>query len=159
MGFASLNKYLRFKDKDAFIKELAEDIYNSDGEGADGNSYLEIELKKSKLEIKRERYQEMYANSVMTLTELKEKISSLDKELQNCDRTLGGCMDKAAIKSDRELEMKHIIEAIESFLKLEGATNIHLRRIIDTITVNKNGEVKVYIKTLKSAPNNTHFGV
>ena len=78
---------------------------------------------------------------------------------QHLDKLLGNC--QKVEKTDRELaeERKRIIENIERFLTLESVTNIDLRQIIDQITVNKNGEVKIYIKNLKNAPNETRFGV
>ena len=145
------------KDKDGFIRELAEDIQGGRSENDKKDISLEIEQKKAKLEVKRNRYQEMYVNDVMTLTELKDKLAALDKELSHLDKLLGNC--QKVEKTDRELaeERKRIIENIERFLTLESVTNIDLRQIIDQITVNKDGEVKIYIKNLKNAPNETRF--
>lgn len=135
-------------NKDGFIKELADDAQNARGENKQDDVILEIGYKKEKLETKRKRYQDMYVNDVIALTELKDKLCVLDRELGYLDKTLENCQKTEQAAVDSAEKRRRIEEEIERFLNLESATNVDLRQIIERITVNNDGGVKICIKQL-----------
>ena len=106
----------------------------------------DIEAKKKKLLTKKDRYQEMYANDLMTIEELQEKLSALTAEIKACDNALDQLATIGKVKSNTEALVDRYAEEIERFLSLETVTNMDMRRIIDHISVNKNGNVRVVLK-------------
>ena len=98
--------------------------------------------------IRSNAYQEMYASDVMTMTELKAKTSVINEELKELDYSLEQYQRSLVMEQDGAKIIRQYTEEIESFLKLETVTNNDLLKIIDHMTVNKDGEVKIYIKKL-----------
>ena len=113
----------------------------------------DMEAKKKKLLAKKDRYQEMYANDLMTMEELQDKLSSLTAEIKACDEALEQLATLGKVKSNTQSLLDRYTEEIYRFLSLETVTNMDMRRILDHISVNKNGEVKVVLKDLKTLEN------
>ena len=107
-----------------------------------------MEKKRKRLLAKKSRYQEMYANDVMTMAELKEKTAQIAGELAALDDCLKRLERSIAVQQDSENLVKLYIKEIERFLRLETATNLDLRRIIDHISVNRDGTVQIILKKL-----------
>lgn len=146
------------KDEDVFIRGAAEEIQRGNQKTNKGNDSEDIKRKKAKLEKSRHKYQDMYINDVISMSELKTRTSEIEKELNRLDGMLNVSKKEEKTEQEKIEEMKQITNDIKRFLSLETATNVDLRRIVDRITVNKSGEVKIYIKNLKNAPNETRFG-
>ena len=108
----------------------------------------DIEMKRKRLLAKKERYQEMYANDVMTMTELKSKTSSIAEELKELDYSLEQYEQSLAIQQNGESLIEFYMQEIERFLNLETVTNLDLRKIIDHIVVDKDGNVKIVLKKI-----------
>ncbi len=106
----------------------------------------DIEAKKKKLLAKKDRYQEMYANDLMTMEELQDKLSALTAETKACDDALDQLVIMGKVKSNTEALIDRYAEEIERFLSLETVTNMDMRRILDHITVSKDGNVRVVLK-------------
>ena len=106
----------------------------------------EIELKRKKLLSKKDRYQEMYANDLISMAELKDKLAGIAEELRAVDLDLEQIAQSAKIVSNAEQIIQHYRQEILRFLELETVTNMDMRRIIDHISVNKNGNVRVVLK-------------
>lgn len=97
---------------------------------------------RKKLLTKQARYQELYANDLMELDDLKQKLSAISRELQSLEQT-----DTAARQSPEEAPCYE--EQIRRFLSLETVTNSDLRRILDRITADRDGNVQIILKDLK----------
>ena len=109
----------------------------------------DVEKSRNRLLRKKSRYQEMYANDVMTMAELKEKTARIDEELAELDdssRRLQG--STAAAQSSGNAVSSYEME-IQRFLALETAANPDLRKIVDHIGVNKDGTVRIVLKKLE----------
>ena len=109
----------------------------------------DVEKKRKRLLAKKSRYQEMYANDVMTMAELKAKTAQITKELSELDDSLKRLQRSAAVQQNHENLVKSYKMEIERFLALETATNLDLRKIIDHISVNKDGTVRIILKKLE----------
>lgn len=106
----------------------------------------EIAEKRKKLLYKKDRYQEMYANDILSLAELKEKISGITEELKVLDTDLEKlAMDKKLVSNAEEIIHRYTLE-IQRFLDLETVTNMDMRRILDHISVDREGHVRVVLK-------------
>ena len=108
-------------------------------------------MKRKRLLAKKERYQEMYANDVMTMTELKTKTAGIIEELKELDYSLKQYEQSLAIQQDSENFIEFYMREVERFLNLETVTNLDLRKIIDYISVNKDGTVRIVLKKLDGA--------
>ena len=112
-----------------------------------------LEQKRKKLLNKKERYQEMYANDLITLTELKSKLASFTEELAAVDTALEQVAHTGEnLGNDRQTICQHR-EQILRFLELDTVTNQDMRRILDHIFVNRDGEVRIVLKDLGSLEN------
>lgn len=148
---AEIKKYFAslIQDKDTFIKGIFAELEKQYPDKQGKVNTAEIEMKRKRLLAKKERYQEMYANDVITMTELKEKTADITEELEELDYSLKRYEQSLAIQKDSENLMGVYMQEIQHFLDLETVTNVDLRKIIDHISVNRDGNVRIVLKKLE----------
>lgn len=112
----------------------------------------DIEAKQKRLLSKRSRYQEMYANDLISLEELKEKLAGITEELRAVDMDLERIARAAQLRSNTQEIIWYYRREIKRFLELETVTNIDMRRLIDHITVNRDGNVHVVLRKFEEMP-------
>ena len=113
----------------------------------------EMETRRKKLLLKKDRYQEMYANDLLTMSELKAKFAQITDELKAVDMELEQIEQSARNNNNAELIIHRYTDEIHRFLELDSITNMDMRRVIDHISVNKNGNVRIVLKEFKGANN------
>lgn len=147
---AEIQKYFDalIQDKDMFIKEILDEVEKQDCGKQDEVSVTDIEMKRRRLLVKKERYQEMYANDVMTMSELKKKTAEITEQLDELDYSLKKYERSLTIQQDQQGVVNAYIQETERFLRLESVTNCDMRKIIDYISVNKDGNVHIFLKKL-----------
>lgn len=146
MYFASM-----IQDKEKFVGEI---LASLDRQHPNANKDIDtssIITKRKKLLAKKDRYQEMYANDVMTMTELKEKTAEIMEELDELDYSLKQYEQAMMLQKDGEDLVKSYTAEIERVLALEAVTNIDLRKIVERIVVNRDGDVRIILKKLDIA--------
>lgn len=142
--FASL-----IEDRDAFVEDILTSLDKRlPASQNPEQAKREIEAKRKKLLSKKSRYQEMYASDILSLTELKEKITGITEELNALDRALA---QLAPGKKAVETVQRYTGE-IQRFLELETVTNMDMRRILDHISVDREGHVRVVLRKFDDAP-------
>ena len=104
---------------------------------------MDLQKKIHQLRGKREKYQELYAADILSMEELKEKLGYIDREIRMLNLQLPSEGERADAKKTRR---KGLENEIESFLSLSRVTNGDLRKIIHRIVVNREGEVKIYLR-------------
>ena len=109
----------------------------------------EWEKRRKKLTAKKERYQELYANGLLSMAELKPKLALIQKELEAIDTPPA---ITAPPKENPGDSLGSDREKIRRFLNMETMTNAHLRRVLDHISVNQEGIVKIVMKKLTFPP-------
>ena len=142
--FASL-----IEDRDAFVADILASLDKRlPASQNPEQAKREIEAKRKKLLSKKSRYQEMYASDILSLTELKEKITGITEELNALDRALARLAPgKKAVEA-----VQRYTGEIERFLELETVTNMDMRRILDHISVDREGHVRVVLRKFDDAP-------
>ena len=142
--FASL-----IEDRDAFVADILAGLDKRlPASQNPEQAKREIEAKRKKLLSKKSRYQEMYASDILSLTELKEKITGITEELNALDRALAQLApDKKAVET-----VQRYTGEIQRFLELETVTNMDMRRILDHISVDREGHVRVVLRKFDDAP-------
>ena len=135
-------------DKDSFIAGILAAVERQAGGEKNPYDKARIERRQGELLAKKERYQEMYANDVMTMAELKEKTALIAEELEELDYDLRQYEHSLEVRQNAGHFVEQYMQEIEQFLELETVTNMDLRRIIDHISVNKDGNVRIILKKL-----------
>lgn len=132
-------------DKDAFIASILTSL-DKQLPASQNPEHIkkEIEARRKKLLSKKDRYQEMYANDILSLAELKEKITGITEELKALDLEQLA-LNKKVTNNAEEIIRRYTLE-IERFLELETVTNVDMRRILDHISVDREGHVRVVLK-------------
>ena len=142
--FASL-----IEDRDAFVEDILTSLDKRlPASQNPEQAKREIEAKRKKLLSKKSRYQEMYASDILSLTELKEKITGITDELNALDRALARLAPgKKAVET-----VQRYTGEIQRFLELETVTNVDMRRILDHISVDREGHVRIVLRKFDDAP-------
>ncbi|MCL2565375.1 MAG: recombinase family protein [Defluviitaleaceae bacterium] len=118
--------------------------------GKNDNKNLEKELsdKFAKAIKSRKKYMDMYEDDLITRDELREKASALNKEIEQLENEL----KIFSCATDKEEELEDILSStftnIENIMDIELMTNARLKRVIDKITVDENGNMDIYLKLL-----------
>lgn len=116
-------------------------------------SKRDLEAKRKKLFLKKERYQELYTNDLITLSELKAKLSSILEELRAMDQELEQIQRAGQGFHPTEQIPGRYREDVLHFLELETISNAHMRRILDRVSVNRNGNVRIILKQFDNPEN------
>ena len=109
-------------------------------------SKADLQKRRKQLQSKKDKYQEMYAADVMSMQELKEKMTYINKEIDDLNEQLDQGNLSDTIEKISIEEVRIYTEEIEDFLALENVTNGDLRKIISRIVVNRDGEIKIYLR-------------
>lgn len=99
-----------------------------------------------KLLAKKERYQEMYANDLMTMSELKSKVTAILNELQYLQKEMEHMKQSMENKNPMPDWESVYTNEIMRFLNLDTVTNLDMRRLIDQISVHQDGTVQVIFR-------------
>lgn len=131
-------------DREAFIADVLSGLTRQMPNPAQPAAEAERELRRKKLLFKIGRYRQMYVNELIGLSELKEKIGALQETLKTLEENPAAQPENLSDRSEA------IVQEIHRFLALETATNADLRRIIDHISVRKDGHVHVVLRKLEA---------
>ena len=133
----------RIGDREAFIERTLAQLDRLLPGVDPAQSRRELQTKQKRLLQKRSRWQELYANDLLTIGELRDRLAALDRELQAVAQQLD-----APVQPDRSAGYT---ARIEEFLTLQTVTNADLRRLIDRITVSRDGNIQVVLRKLDGA--------
>ncbi len=112
------------------------------------NEVFEKELrdKLSKLERKRKKYMDMYADDLISREELNDQIGGIRKEIERLESDL----HLVELNIDKGDQLEQLIQTtfstIESITDVRSMTNAQLKKIIQKILVDKDGNVDIYLR-------------
>jgi DNA invertase Pin-like site-specific DNA recombinase len=123
------------------FKEILQDktalkriLDNQNKENNKGELNLTKDIKRiSLLETKRKKYIEMYTDGIISKTELNDYIKKITNEL----RVL-----RSQIQDVKSIES--VYTAIKNVGRVSELNNVHIKEIIEKITVNSNGEIEIW---------------
>ena len=95
----------------------------------------------------------MYANDLITLSELKVKLTSIIEELKSLDMDLDQIEQSTRTLNNSEQIIHRYTEEILCFLNLETVTNADMRRILDHISVSRDGNVRIVLRKFEDMEN------
>lgn len=131
------------QNKDAFIAGVLAELDRQLPGGDPEQARKDLEGKRRKLLKKRSRWQEMYAADLISMDELKNKLTGITEDLRELDLEL---KQTARLCSNAGESIRYYRREIERFLELETVTNVDMRRLIDHISVSREGNVRVVLK-------------
>lgn len=134
------------EDKESLINEIVSSLFKNKEIANSELSTEKMDTMINKLLNKKNRYQEMYANDIITMSELKEKIGTIEEELNELEYNRKVIEQRCAISQNTEKIIAYYEKNIRDVLSLDVMANTDIRKIIDHISVNKNGEINIVIK-------------
>ena len=139
-------------DREAFVSNVLSGLDKTLPGDDPEKSRREIESKQKRLLNKRSRYQELYANDLISIEELKEKLAGVTEELRAVDLDLEKLAQAAQLRSNAEEITRYYRREVQRFMELETVTNVDMRRLIDHITVSREGNVHVVLRKFEDTP-------
>lgn len=141
--FASL-----IRDRESFVSDILSSLEQKLPQADNGTRRKqELESKRTRLLSRQERYREMYANDLISLPELKTRLSGLTEALQTVDIGLAQISQASDQRCNAGLIRQQYEEVIRQFLDFETVTNTDMRRILDHISVSHDGNVRIILKS------------
>ena len=128
-------------DRDAFAEKVLAGLRRECPVEEPQKPRRELEAKQKRLLQKRVRWQELYANDLMSMEELREKLAGLERELKALDLRL-----EEPVQIDAAVHDEDCRREIGAFLAMQTVTNGDLRRLIDHISVSGDGTVRVVLR-------------
>ncbi len=132
-------------DKDKFVSDTAIEIRKKHKENSPIISADKIKKELERLKKAKTKQTEMFESDIINISELKERTSRLNDDIQKCLNIL-----EAINNSNNEDILTKILNQncndIESIICSNNMDNLLLKKIIDKITVSENGDIKVYFK-------------
>lgn len=110
------------------------------------NYEKELNAKYSKLKKTRQKYMDMYTDDLISREELNEKISSMKTEMERLENELK--LVQYNLDKGEQLEgvIKKTFQSIEDIASVRDMTNAQLKRIIQKIEVDKDGNIDIYLR-------------
>lgn len=138
---------LRQKKKviDYVIKEFQR-VYKAKDENIEYEKELNAEL--AKLQKTRQKYMDMYTDDLISREELNEKIGGIRQEIERLENELK--MVSYHLTKGEQLEniLNRTFKEIEDITDVHQMTNQQLKRLIQKIEVDKEGNVDIYLRLL-----------
>ena len=126
-----------------FVKEFQR-IYKAKDENLEYAALLQAQL--AKLKKSRERYMEMYADDLISREELNEKIGGTKQEIERLENELKMVAYHLTKGEQLEIILNRTFKEIEDISDVHQMTNAQLKRIIQKIEVDKDGNVDIYLR-------------
>ena len=110
------------------------------------NYEKELNARLSKLQKTRQRYMDMYADDLISREELNEKIGGMRKEIEGLESELK--MVSYHLTKGEQLEgiLNRTFREIEDISDVGEMSNAQLKKIIQKIEVDKDGNVDIYLR-------------
>lgn len=142
----------KIQDMGLFSQEILVELKKSTSIPEDPKARKEaLEAKRKQLLAKKERYRELFAAELLTMEALKEKLHSLDEALEEEEDALRSLECPRIMDNYQVLRERCQVE-IRRYFTLESWSNQELRQLLDSISVQKDGTVRVIFRQLTGKP-------
>ena len=135
------------KTKNDVIKSIVKEfnrIYHTKNDNENYEKELSDKLTTSSKA--RQKYMDMYTDDLISREELREKVSSLNAEIERLENELKLVKYNLSKGDQLEKVLGSTFADLESILSMEHMTNAQLKRVIEKIVVDEHGKVDVYLK-------------
>lgn len=130
-----VEQFLRRKLKEACRKHIDQDEQRKT-----------IQNRLAKLEKQRKKYLELYADDLITRTELDEKLGGSKEEVARLEEELRQAQMADMTDGDVERIIQRVMEGLKDFVSVRRLNNAQLKQLIEKIEVDEDGSVDVYLR-------------
>ena len=127
------------------IKEFRR-VYKAKDENVEYEKQLNAEL--NKLRKSREKYMDMYTDDLISREELNEKIGGMRKEIERLENELKMVSYHLTKGEQLEAILNSTFKQLEDITDVHEMTNAQLKRLIQKIEVDKEGNVDIYLRLI-----------
>ena len=106
----------------------------------------ELKAKIAKLENTRQKYIDLYTDDIITRAEMNEKIGGSKKELERLQNELKMVSYHLTKGEQLEVILNNTFKEISDITDVRNMTNAQLKKIIQKIEVDKDGNVDIYLR-------------
>ena len=121
-------------------------VYKAKDENVEYEKELNTQL--TKLQKTRRKYMDMYTDDLISREELNEKIGGMRKEIEHLENELKMVSYHLTKGEQLEAILNDTFKTIEDIADIRLMTNAQLKRIIQKIQVDKDGNVDIYLRLL-----------
>ena len=144
-----LEKYFEglLKDKKKMISRVVKEftkIYKAKDDNE--NTEQDLNARLSKLKRTRQKYMDMYTDDLISREELNEKIGGMKAEIERLENDLKLVQYNLDKGDQLEEIIKKTFQSIEDITSVREMTNEQLKKIIQKIEVDKDGNVDIYLR-------------
>lgn len=125
------------------VKEFQR-VYKAKDENVEYEKELNSQL--AKLRKSREKYMDMYTDDLISREELNDKIGGMRKEIERLENELKIVSYHMTKGEQLETVLNNTFKEIEDIADLHEMTNTQLKRIIQKIEVDHDGNVDIYLR-------------
>lgn len=130
---------------DHVIREFQR-VYKAKDENIEYEKELNAEL--NKLRKSREKYMDMYTDDLISREELNEKIGGMKKEIERLENELKMVSYHLTKGEQLEAILNSTFKQMEDITDVHEMTNTQLKRLIQRIEVDKDGNVDIYLRLI-----------
>ena len=130
---------------DHVIKEFQR-VYKAKDENVEYEKELTTEL--NRLRKAREKYMDMYTDDLISREELNEKIGGMRKEIDRLENELKMVSYNLTKGEQLEAILNGTFKEMEDITDVHEMTNTQLKRLINKIEVDKDGNVDIYLRLI-----------
>ena len=127
------------------IKEFQR-VYKAKDENIEYEKQLNTEL--NRLRKSREKYMDMYTDDLISREELNEKIGGMRKEIERLENELKMVSYHLTKGEQLEAILNSTFKQLEDITDVHEMTNAQLKRLIQKIEVDKDGNVDIYLRLI-----------
>ena len=127
------------------IKEFQR-VYKARDENIEYEKQLNTEL--NKLRKSHEKYMDMYTDDLISREELNEKIGGMRKEIERLENELKMVSYHLTKGEQLEAILNSTFKQLEDITDVHEMTNAQLKRLINKIEVDKDGNVDIYLRLI-----------
>ena len=127
------------------IKEFQR-VYKAKDENIEYEKQLNTEL--NKLRKSHEKYMDMYTDDLISREELNEKIGGMRKEIERLENELKMVSYHLTKGEQLEAILNSTFKQMEDITDVHEMTNAQLKRLINKIEVDKDGNVDIYLRLI-----------
>lgn len=130
-----------------YVVDEFQKVYKAKDENAAYEKELRTEL--ARLQRTRQKYMDMYTDDLISREELNQKASGIKKDIDKLEADLR-MVEKHITKGEQlQTILNETFKEIEDISDLRSVNNTQLRRIIDRIEVDHEGNVEIFLKPLR----------
>lgn len=127
-----------------YVMKEFQRVYNAKDDNVEYEKELNAEL--NRLRRLREKYMEMYTDDLILREELNEKIGGMRKDIEHLKNELRMLSYKLIKGEQLQILLNNTFKTIEDVSDIREMTNTQLKRIIQKIEVDKDGNVDIFLQ-------------